>query len=114
MKYRKGQIVIIKFPFSDFSDAKKRPALIISNDIINNTGDYLMVQITSKIRKDDFSVLLDRTSFIGEKELPLRSCIRIHKIFLLNESLVISNYTQVTSKFLNFVTERIIDLIKCD
>jgi mRNA-degrading endonuclease toxin of MazEF toxin-antitoxin module len=46
MKYKKGDIVIIRFPFSDLTKTKKRPALIISNDIVNKTGDYLMVPPT--------------------------------------------------------------------
>ena len=56
MRYKKGDIVIIGFPFSDLSRTKKRPALIISNDTVNNTGDYLVVQVTSKIRNDIFSL----------------------------------------------------------
>jgi mRNA interferase MazF len=40
MKYKKGDIVIIGFPFSELSSTKKRPALIISNDTVNKTGDY--------------------------------------------------------------------------
>lgn len=48
MKYKKGDIVIAKFPFSDLSNSKKRPALIISNEVANQTGVYLLVQITSK------------------------------------------------------------------
>jgi mRNA interferase MazF len=49
MKYKRGDIVIVNFPFSDLSKAKKRPALIISNHLVNRTGDYLLVQISSKI-----------------------------------------------------------------
>jgi hypothetical protein len=55
MKYKKGDIVIIGFSFSDLSRIKKRLALIISNNSVNNTGDYLMVQVTSKIRNDSLS-----------------------------------------------------------
>ncbi len=53
---QKGDIVIIKFPFADAAEYKKRPALIISNHEVNKTGDYLMVQITSKDKKDDLSL----------------------------------------------------------
>jgi mRNA interferase MazF len=31
MKYRKYDIVLCNFPFTDFSRSKKRPALILSN-----------------------------------------------------------------------------------
>lgn len=112
MKYKKGEIVIIKFPFSDLSGTKKRPAIIISNDTVNNTGDYLMVQVTSKIRNDSLSVRINKTDFVGSKELPLQSCLRLHKIFLLNESLIFSKYTAVNPRFLNSVIEKITNLIK--
>ena len=49
MDYKKGDIVIINFPFTDLTSTKKRPALIISNDVVNQTSDYLLVQITSKL-----------------------------------------------------------------
>ena len=112
MKYKKGDIVIIGFPFSDLSKTKKRPALIISNDSVNNTGDYLMVQVTSKIRNDSLSLPINKTDFVDGKELPLQSCIRLHKIFLLNESLIISKNTSVTSDFLDTTVEKITQIIK--
>ena len=112
MKYQKGDIVIIGFPFSDLSRTKKRPALIISNDNVNKTGDYLMVQITSKISNDRLSLPLNKTDFINEKELPLQSCIRLHKIFLLNESLIISKNTAINHEFTNFIIGKITELIK--
>ncbi len=112
MKYKKGDNVIIGFPFSDLSKTKKRPALIISNDSVNNTGDYLMVQITSKIRNDNLSLPINKSDFINGKELPLQSCIRLHKIFLLNESLIISKYSAVNTSFLNSVIDKITRLLK--
>ena len=39
--YKQGEIVVVKFPFTDGSQFKKRPALVISNDIVNETGHYL-------------------------------------------------------------------------
>ncbi len=112
MKYKKGDIVIIGFPFSDSSKTKKRPALIISNDRVNNTGDYLMVQITSKVRNDRLSLLMNKSDFVNGEELPLQSCIRLHKKFLLNESLIISKNTAVNPGFLESVIENITKLIK--
>lgn len=112
MKYKKGDIVIIGFPFSDLSRTKKRPALIISNDTVNKTGDYLMVQVTSKTHNDSLSLPINKSDFVNDKELPLQSCIRLHKIFLLNESLIISNNTAVNSGFFDSVVERITELIK--
>jgi mRNA interferase MazF len=108
---KKGDIVIVRFPFTDASEYKKRPALVISNHQVNLTGDYLMVQITSKDKKDALSLSIKPTDYLGE-ELPLKSFIRLHKIFLLNESLVLSKATSLKAGFLETVINKIIELIK--
>jgi mRNA interferase MazF len=48
MSYSQGDIVLIPFPFTDLSQSKKRPAIILSNAKPNAQGDYLLVQITSR------------------------------------------------------------------
>jgi len=110
--YEAQFIVVIGFPFSDLSDAKKKPALIISNELVNNTGDYLMVQVTSKIRYDNLYLPINETDFVMGNELPLKSCIRLHKIFVLNEKLIISKKTAVNNAYLELVIEKIIELIR--
>jgi len=112
MKYKKGDIVIIKFPFTDLSNAKKRPALIISNDAVNQTGDYLMVQITSKEKTESLSLPISKIDFAASKELPLKSFIRLHKIFLLNESLIVGKATSVKKPFLDKVVDEVVKLVK--
>ncbi len=109
---QKGDIVIIKFPFADVAEYKKRPAMVISNEEVNNTGDFLMVQITSKEKNDMLSMPIESNDYIENKELPLKSFIRLHKIFLLNEKLVVSKATSVNQKFLRKIIGEIIKLIK--
>lgn len=58
MSYKRSDIVWIKFPFSDAFSDKLRPALIISNDTINKTGDYLLMQITTRLRADVLSLAI--------------------------------------------------------
>ncbi|OFY95357.1 MAG: hypothetical protein A2491_21470 [Bacteroidetes bacterium RIFOXYC12_FULL_35_7] len=110
--YKKGDVVIIKFPFADAAEYKKRPALIISNKVVNDTDDYLMVQITSKDKKDTLSFTLNTNDFLNNKELPLKSYVRIHKIFLLNKNLIISKATAITPECIKNISEKIIELIK--
>jgi len=74
--------------------------------------DYLMVQVTSKIHKDNLTIPIEKNDFNSGKELPLQSCIRLHKIFLLNESLIITKYSSVNQGFLDSVVEKITGLIK--
>lgn len=68
MRFRRDDIVWVRFPFSDASSDKVRPALIISNDIINTTSDYLLMQITTRLRGDKLSLVILKENF---KESPL-------------------------------------------
>ena len=108
--FEQGDIVSVAFPFTNASTSKKRPALILSNQKVNQTGDYLLVQITSKMKNDGLSMNLNDSDFLI-KVLPLKSYIRIHKIFLLNESLIINKITKVSDKFRRQLTQKITELI---
>jgi mRNA interferase MazF len=82
--YKQADIVVVKFPFTDGSEFKKRPALIVSNEAVNKTGDYLIAQITSKINNDGLSIAIKDTDCLHP--LPLKSYIRTHKIFTVHKS----------------------------
>jgi len=112
MQYNQGDIVVVNFPFSDLTNTKKRPALIISNNSVNSTGDYLLVQITSKKIKDSFSFPLKRNSYVEERELPLKSYIRLHKIFLLNQGLFAGKATELKTDVVVSVVGEIVKLLK--
>jgi mRNA interferase MazF len=75
-------------------------------------GDYLLVQITSKATNDNLTLLIQPTYFDNNKPLPLTSYIRLHKIFLLNESLIISKAASIKPGFLEQVINNIVQLIK--
>lgn len=83
-RFVKGQVVVIPFPFSDLSNSKKRPALVLANQI---DEDILLCQITSKDIKDQFGIRLLSSHFI-DGELPLESVIRPNRIFKAHASLI--------------------------
>jgi mRNA interferase MazF len=48
MAYRKGDVVLVPFPFTDLSSAKTRPAAVVSvPDFERATGDVTVAMITS-------------------------------------------------------------------
>jgi mRNA interferase MazF len=108
--YKQADIVVVKFPFTDGSEFKKRPALVVSNEIINKNGDYLIVQITSKLNNDGLSIAIEDTDCL--QPLPLKSYIRTHKIFTVHKSLILSKITQAKPSFLKSVTDKICSLMK--
>jgi len=50
--YEKGDVVLVPFPFSNQTDHKKRPAVVISANSYNNAShDAVIMAITSQIGK---------------------------------------------------------------
>jgi mRNA interferase MazF len=47
--YRRGDVVLVPFPFSDLSGTKRRPALIVSGEGFNTSPDVIIAQITSNL-----------------------------------------------------------------
>jgi mRNA interferase MazF len=77
-----GQIVLLRFPFTDGISFKRRPALIIQD---SDDGDVIVCRITSKIYQSDFDIEINNLEKSG---LKLPSVIRIHKIATLEKNLV--------------------------
>lgn len=60
MMYKQGDIVLLPVPFSDLTNRKQRPVLIISSDSYNDgTDDIVVVAITSQLRNLDYSVVIE-------------------------------------------------------
>jgi hypothetical protein len=52
-KFVKGDVVVVPFPFSDLTQAKRRPALIISKlSEIENDVLYLPASVDNRMLKD--------------------------------------------------------------
>ena len=77
-----GDIVLLKFPFTDNVKYKKRPALVI-NDF--NDNDIIVCRITSQIYNTKNDIFIKDWKDSG---LKLASVVRIHKIATLEKSMV--------------------------
>lgn len=77
-----GDIVLLRFPFTDGQAIKRRPALIV-NDY--NDGDIIVCRITSQIYNTNKDVYIENWEKSG---LRLPSVIRIHKIATLEKNMV--------------------------
>lgn len=83
--------------------------MVISNEAVNKTDDYLVVQITSKLHNDYFSIPIEDTDCLNP--LPLKSYIRTHKIFTVHKSLILSKITEAQPAFLKILTDKVCSLI---
>lgn len=60
MTFGRGSVVLVRFPFSDLSASKLRPAIVLAEA---GRGDYVLVQVTSKAYSDPTAVELVDASF---------------------------------------------------
>ncbi len=81
-KFVFGEIVLLKFPFTDGDKSKKRPALILLD---SNDGDIVVCRITSKLYNSDYDFRIENWE---KARLKLPSVIRLHKIATLDKLLI--------------------------
>jgi mRNA interferase MazF len=89
LKANQREIVLIKFPFSDLSDAKVRPALVISNNTYNTRNlDTVVLALTSNLSASDYKVFVT-TQDLESGQLPVDSAIRVDKPFSVLQSKIL-------------------------
>ncbi|MCI0618048.1 type II toxin-antitoxin system PemK/MazF family toxin [bacterium] len=94
MKYKQGEIVLVPFPYSDLSGSKKRPVLVVSNDLYNTSfPDIVVAVITSKIGKSDVYSLSLESKDLEIGQLPEPSLIRAHKLFTIDQSRILKRFS---------------------
>jgi len=88
-----GAIVLVPFPFSDLSQAKLRPAVVLAHA---GRGDWILCQITSNPYGDPKAVELAAADF-ATGSLRLRSYARPGKLFPANDSLLAGEAGRLTA-----------------
>ncbi|RKZ01265.1 MazF family transcriptional regulator [Candidatus Fermentibacteria bacterium] len=89
-----GSIVLVTFPFSDLSNSKLRPAVVLASV---HRGDWILCQITSNPYADSHAVQLSETDF-HSGSLQRVSYARPGKLFTANTTLIrmeVGNLKQV-------------------
>jgi len=79
----KGDVVVVPFPFSDLSQAKRRPALVVSE---LEGDDLILCQITSQRIRDSYAIPLEDKDF-ETGGLRQKSNIRPNRLFTADQPL---------------------------
>jgi mRNA interferase MazF len=107
-KFVKGDIVVIPFPFSDLSQAKRRPALVIAP---LEGNDVVLCQITSKTVKDTYSISIDEADFTsGSLRQP--GNIRPNRLFTADSHIILYQVGSIRKEKLIQVIERVVEIIR--
>lgn len=103
---KKGDIVLIQFPFTDFSEKKLRPVLVLGGD----RDDLLVCFITSIISNlSDSDVFLKKDH---QNNLKLDSVVKCFKLYTLHSSLVERKFGKIHPSTYQLVVDKIKNLIQ--
>ena len=107
-EFVRGEVVVIPFPFSDLTQAKRRPALVIAG---LEGDDLILCQITSQRIKDKYAIQISDNDFeTGSLKQP--SNVRPNRIFTADSNLVSYRVGNLKIKKLNEVIEKVVEIIR--
>ncbi|MFH1856681.1 MAG: type II toxin-antitoxin system PemK/MazF family toxin [Candidatus Omnitrophota bacterium] len=106
-KLVRGDVVVLPFPFSDLTQSKKRPALVVAG---LQGEDIILCQITSRKIKDKYSVIINDNDFeIGV--LNQISNVRSNRIFTADRRLILYRIGHLKAMKSEEVINRIISIL---
>jgi mRNA interferase MazF len=108
----KNSIVLVPFPFDDFSISKVRPALCLTSEI-GKYNHIIIAFISSKIPDDflDSDVIIRKQSKDSiSTGLSVDSVIRLHKIVTIPKSLIKRKLGTISKSIELEIREKIIHL----
>ena len=79
-----GKVILVPFPFSDLSQSKLRPAIVLAGV---GRGEWILCQVTSNPYGDPLAIGLTEESF-AEESLRVDSFARPGKLFTASVGLI--------------------------
>ena len=107
-RFVKGDVVVVPFPFSDLTQTKRRPALVVAN---LSGDDLILCQITSQNINDSYSIAITNADF-SNGGLNKNSNIRPNRIFTADRKIIIYKIGQLKAEKLAEVTRKIINILQ--
>ncbi len=104
----KDDIVVVPFPFSDLSHAKRRPALVLTS---LQGNDLILCQITSRNIKDDYAVSLHENDF-ETGSLHQESNARPNRIFTADIHIILYRIGRIKNHKLHQIIDKVIEIVK--
>ena len=101
--YKRGDVVLVSFPFTDLTTTKRRPALVISPDSFNELGqDLILAAMTSQLSTSLHSVPVSpadcRTGSLHKDSL-----VKLTKVFTISSALVLKTVCRLGDEKLGVV-----------
>lgn len=105
---KKGDIVLIPFPFSDLSGSKLRPALVL----ISTQTDVTVCFITTQFQlKENLDIELIPSLVNGLKKMSL---LRISKFSTVDKDLILGRIGTLDNNYLRMLNRNLIKILQLD
>lgn len=103
-----GSVVLVPFPFSDLSQSKLRPAVMLARVA---KDDFILCQVTSRAYEDNRSIVLENADFAAGS-LKVLSYARPGKLFTGNKDLIVRQVGMLKSAKIKEILDAVIDLFQ--
>ena len=102
-----GDVIVAPFPFSDLTNAIKRPAVVLAT---LEGDDIILCQITGRSRLDKYFIHLKNKDFT-KGSLNVDSIIRPNKLFTIDKSIVSYKVGSLRREKFGEVKKKLIEII---
>ena len=110
MNVQQRDIILIPFPFSDFSAQKVRPAVVVSNDQFNTSSeDVIICAMTSNLSKDQYTVLIEKKD-LEEGNLYDDCCVKVESILRADKKIVMKKIGKINLPSHQQIIKKIVTL----
>ena len=103
-----GSVVLVRFPFSDLSATKLRPAVVLAGV---DRDDWILSQVTSNPYSDTKAVELGDSDF-ASGSLQRTSYARPGKLFSANSSIMVRVAGVLKQQKLTSIIDSVIDVLR--
>ena len=109
MALTKGDIVLVRFPFSDFSQTKLRPAVVlaVSKTIDEITLCFISSKNTKSLTSDEFVISISDSEF-AQTGLKTDSKVRVTKMITLERKLILRKIGKLGKKQIEKLNQTLI------
>jgi mRNA interferase MazF len=103
-----GAVVLVRFPFSDLSQSKVRPAVVLADA---GRGDWVLCQVTSNAYSDPHAVELTSSEF-QSGSLNVTSYARPGKLFTASSRLIAHELGVLKPEVLKQVVDAVTSVLR--
>jgi len=107
-RFIKGDVVVVPFPFSDLTQTKRRPTLVIAE---LEGDDLILCQITSQSISDRYAISIDESDF-ETGALRQRSNVRQNRLFTADRHIILHRVGSLKPDKMGQIIEKIVDILR--